>query len=267
MGVNRKDTIIIAVLINAGLLALLFMMAINTDDEVIVNQTVLSSALPDNQAQSTQAPSFNPQAQPISQQIISSPAKVLADASSADEMDNFLKDLSSSHLSQSAFVDDEGLVDLDSELARTIPPEKSEDATSDTRIVEVTVKRGDALEKIARSNGTTVEVIKKINNLSGSKLNIGQVLRIPVPVSTATCTVPSKPNSPVAVAASPSVPKVAEPKAVDTSEIKYYTIKSGDNPWKIAKEHKVKYDDILKWNGMDEEKARNLKVGDKIRVK
>lgn len=263
---NRKDTIIIAVLINAGLLALLFMMAINTEEEVITNQPALSSTLADTQLvpvpiSSSSAPS---QSQPQSQVIIS-PAKVLADAGSADEMDNFLKDLSTSHLSQSAFIDDEGMVDLDSDLIHTIPPERTEDANGapDTRIVEVTVKRGDALEKIARSNGTTVEVLKKINKLSGSKLNIGQVLRVPVPVTAASHAVPKAKSNSIVATGSSNAPKASE----SSTEPQYYTIKSGDNPWKIAKEHKVKYDDILKWNGMDEEKARTLKVGDKIRVK
>lgn len=265
---NRKDTIIIAVLINASLLALLFMMAINTDEEVITNQPGLNSPLADNQVLPTQIP-LSIHQPPSQSQIIAPPAKVIADASSVDEMDNFLRDLSASPLSQSAFVDDEGVVDLENELLQAVPVEKTEDmhATSDTRIVEITVKRGDALEKIARNNGTTVEVIKKINKLSSSKLNIGQVLRIPVPAAT-TARAISTAKSNSAVAASPSnTPKTSDSKATGASDPQYYTIKSGDNPWKIAKEHKVKYDDILKWNGMDEEKARNLKVGDKIRVK
>lgn len=274
---NRKDTIIIAVLINAGLLALLFMMAINTDEEVITSQPALNSTLVDNAPVPilSPAPLSSPQPQPQIQ-IIPPPVNILADAGSADEMDNFLKDLSSSHLAQSPFIDDEGLTDLDSDLVHTIPPEKNEEANaSDTKIVEVTVKRGDALEKIARSNGTTVEVIKKINKLTSSKLNIGQVLRVPVPVAAnhsnrTTAAVSSNggnKSSTVAATSSTTPSKAQEVKAAGASEPEYYTIKSGDNPWKIAKEHKVKYDDILKWNGMDEEKARNLKVGDKIRVK
>jgi LysM repeat protein len=267
--VNRKDTIIIAVLINAGLLAVLFMMAINNDEEPIANQTVLGSTLADNHV--IQEPTSSSVSQSQSQlqpQVIDSPVKILADVGSIDEMDNFLKDLSSNNLSQSAFVEDEGMVDLDNDLAHMLP-EKTEDINSpaDMRLVEVIVKRGDALEKIARNNGTTVDVIKKINKLSSSKLNIGQVLRIPVPIATSSPSSPQTVKTNSVVAGTANSAKVSESKAPDTSEQKYYTIKSGDNPWKIAKEHKVKYDDILKWNGMDEEKARNLKVGDKIRVK
>ncbi len=41
------------------------------------------------------------------------------------------------------------------------------------------VKKGDSLYAIARTNNTTVDEIKKINNLSNNLLSIGQVLKIP----------------------------------------------------------------------------------------
>jgi peptidoglycan endopeptidase LytF len=47
----------------------------------------------------------------------------------------------------------------------------------------------------------------------------------------------------------------------------YYVVKSGDSPWKIAKQFNVKPEDILQLNHLDEEKARNLKIGDRIRIK
>ena len=261
---NRKDTIIIAVLINAGLLALLFMMAINVDEEVIINQPVAASALVDNQAIPIALPSQSIVSQPLP---VTSSKKILADAGSVDEMDNFLKELSVSDLSPSAFIDDEGMVDFDHEFVQASSVERSEgvNTAADVHIVEITVKRGDALEKIARNNGTTVEMIKKINHLSSSKLNIGQVLRIPVPVANVAAGIKQPSKQQPLVVANVSQPLDSQPQGA--SEAQYYTIKSGDNPWKIAKQYQVKYDDILKMNGIDEEKARNLKVGDKIRVK
>ncbi|WP_420795110.1 C40 family peptidase [Desulforamulus hydrothermalis] len=44
---------------------------------------------------------------------------------------------------------------------------------------QVTVKQGDTLWAIAQSNGTTVDNIKKLNNLTGDALQIGQVLNLP----------------------------------------------------------------------------------------
>lgn len=47
----------------------------------------------------------------------------------------------------------------------------------------------------------------------------------------------------------------------------WYVMKSGDNPWKVAKTNKIKFDDLLKLNGLNEERARNLKPGDRIRIR
>lgn len=67
-------------------------------------------------------------------------------------------------------------------------------------------------------------------------------------------------------------PKAAlqEPAAVAAakeSTEEWYTVKNGDSPWKIAKAHKISTDQILTLNHMSEEKARNLKPGDKIRLR
>jgi membrane-bound lytic murein transglycosylase D len=42
-----------------------------------------------------------------------------------------------------------------------------------------TVQRGDTLSSIAEEFGTTVDEIKRLNNMSGSFIRTGQVLRIP----------------------------------------------------------------------------------------
>ena len=73
--------------------------------------------------------------------------------------------------------------------------------------------------------------------------------------------------------ATDAAPKPAKPKlkiakkAPDTEESQYYVIKSGDSPWKVAKKLGIKYEDLLKLNNLTEEKAKNLKIGQKIRIK
>lgn len=258
---SRKDTIIIALLINTGLLALLFMLAINTDEEKMETDPSISLS-----SMNVVQPS----------PVVQSPAKsLIAEVQMIDEVDSFLKELTPEERGQAILVDDEGYIELEREPVIThtklsqVADVKVEETSSigDVKYVEVTVKRGDALEKIARSNGTTVEAIKKLNNLTGVKLSIGQVLRVPVgkkpSQSTDTATTTTKSAS---VATVNTSSKDVEKKPTNNSEPKYYTIKSGDNPWKIARQFQVKFEDLLVLNNLDEEKARNLKVGDKIRV-
>ena len=76
------------------------------------------------------------------------------------------------------------------------------------QLVEVKVKKGDVLEKIARQNRTTVSEIMKVNHLANTNLKIGQVLRMP--------------NKTGASATSTD------------GEAKYYTVKNGDDPLTIA---------------------------------
>ena len=75
----------------------------------------------------------------------------------------------------------------------------------------------------------------------------------------------------------------APPQAVQTKETKapsqssksketipsdeYYIVKAGDNPWKIAKRFHLSFEKLLLLNGLDEAKARNLKIGQKLRIR
>jgi LysM repeat protein len=47
----------------------------------------------------------------------------------------------------------------------------------------------------------------------------------------------------------------------------YYTVKVGDNPWTIAMKHHMKLEELLRMNSLNEEKARKLKPGDRLRIR
>ena len=51
---------------------------------------------------------------------------------------------------------------------------------TETEEIVYTVKRGDSLYSIAREYNTTVNEIKKLNNLTSNLLSIGQTIRIPL---------------------------------------------------------------------------------------
>lgn len=228
---TRKDTILIAVIINAGLLAILFTTAIIYDTEKDLIQSDDSGLL-------VEAKGASP---------ANEPHKILAYNTPASE-ENLSKPYSEPvataplEQEQLYFQDPQPAAAEEAEAAPTL---------AQPEYVEVTVKKGDVLEKIARANGTTISAIKKANGLTNERLSIGQVLRIPVKKEGE-----SKSNS-----SKTSSSKTADGQAV------YHTVKSGDSPWKIAKQHGVNYEDILLLNQLDEASARNLKVGDRVRVK
>lgn len=216
---SKKDAIIISVLVNAGLLAVLFVTAIKSDSEQFPAESRLENlALAEESMEDC-----------IKDEVIAeSPLRI-----PLDEVDGILQDYLPEIAKPMPVANEK-----DFEIAMELNPPKE-------GYLEVTVKRGDALEKIARAHKASIEEIKKINRMSSDKLKIGQVLRIPQKSEKA-------------------VQKQAEP--IKVSE-EYYIVKSGDNPWKIAKQHSVNFDDLLRLNNLNEEKARNLKAGDKIRVK
>ena len=112
----------------------------------------------------------------------------------------------------------------------------------------VTVKKGDTLEKIAKAHRTTVDEIIKCNELPSSFLRIGQMLKMP--------------------AAKGAIAKAAAPeKRSAESAPDYSIVKVGDNPWTIAMKHHLKVEELLKLNSLNDEKARRLKPGDRLRIR
>lgn len=220
MTISRRDTIILGVLVNLGLIAILFMTALRSDDEEPINEIALNETIAET---------------PVSTETLQLSAEP---ATPVDVVDTVLNQYSS--VSTSDNSTDASETNTQATTTETAPIHGN--------TTEITVKRGDSLDKIARANGTTADQLKKLNHLSTDKLSIGQVIKVP--------------------AGKPALKKTESPaKEIASGEAVYYTIKSGDSPWKIAKAQKVAYEDILKLNNLTEEKAKNLKIGDQIRIK
>ena len=240
---SRRDTIIIAVLINAGLLVVLF-----------------STALKSNNApeEIAAAPLAVPATSQVSEIAI---RKDPVAPQGGDEVDQVLSQFTQTAPSvdatavaalPSTIVDAQSKNDFAQDLnAISLPQSQAQlqiVTAVESSVIEVTVKKGDILDKIARQNHTTVEQIMRLNNLNSTRLKIGQVLKV-------------APNS--------SKKATATPVAAQKNEgaPKYYTVKNGDNPWTIAVKNHMKVDELLKLNNMDQEKARHLKPGDQIRIR
>jgi LysM repeat protein len=215
---SRKDTIIIAVLVNAGLLIILFASALKSPVHDTCYQ-VAASPPP----------------------VVDVPYKKEVSVQTGDVVDHALEQFAKQRLHTNM----EPVV-----TPSSIPIEKpvnlsvlENDTERTAGYIEVTVKKGDMLEKIARQYHTTVNEIVQQNQLNTSNLRIGQVLRIP----------------------SKNAPLITSP-ALDVEE-QYYVVKKGDNPWTIAIKNHIKVEELLKLNQMSEEKARKLKPGDKLRIR
>lgn len=255
---NKRDTIIIAALLNAATLAVLFMMAVNKEDDAIIDPSQIS----------TQVIASAPQ----QVQEVTSWAVEDSKMYSTDEVDDLLREFDAlaaetisqetSNPSKEQVVSGQSKAVITQDQKETSSlafalPDVPGDEHNFSHIVDITVKKGDSLDKIAKANGTNVSDIKRINKLKTERLAIGQILKVPV-VSAKTQDTEIKKE--VVIAAKSSL--------LDSNqEPVYYTIKSGDNPWKIARQMRIKMDDLLKLNNLNEEKARNLKIGDKIRIK
>lgn len=113
--------------------------------------------------------------------------------------------------------------------------------------VEIIVQKGDSLEKLARLHHTTVDALIKHNHLPSTFLKVGQRLKVP-----------SEKNLPM------KERTVSQPAS---GSVEYYTMKVGDNPWSVAMRHHLKVDELLKLNGLNEEKARKLRPGDRLRIR
>lgn len=211
---SRKDTIIIAVLVNAGLLIILFASALKPPMHDTCYQPV----------------------EPLKTIVEVSPKKEVI-VQKGDAVDHALEQFAKQRLNniEQPIVIQNPIIE-ESKLSQISILENNVEKLAGS--TEVTIKKGDMLEKIARQYHTTVHEIMRLNGLQTSHLRIGQVLKIPL----------SNDVSPVL-------------------ETAYYIVKDGDNPSTIAKKNSIKLENLLKLNEMSEEKARKLRPGDKLRIR
>ena len=135
------------------------------------------------------------------------------------------------------------------------------------------VKKGDSLYSIALNNNTTINEIKKINNLKSNILSVGQVLLLPIKNSDDNII----PDNIYIVKNGDSLYSIALNNNTSVDEIKrlnnlsnniinigqqlllsdlnnnsdYYVIKAGDTLYSIARKYNISVDDLKKINNLD----------------
>lgn len=120
-----------------------------------------------------------------------------------------------------------------------------------------TVQSGDNPWTIAKKHGIKLDDLLKANEIKDPKnLKIGDVLKLPEGVPSKGAPTP-KPVAPVVATPAPAAPAAG-------ADWDLYTIKKGDNPWKIAKTLKLDHQKIIQLNqGVDFTK---LSIGQQIKV-
>lgn len=103
---------------------------------------------------------------------------------------------------------------------------------NNTSTITYTVKKGDSLYSIASRYGTTVDKIKKLNNLSSNSLSIGQKLIIPTQSS-------------------------------PTTNYINYTVKKGDSLYSIAQNYKTTINKIKELNNLS---SNLLSIGQVLKI-
>ena len=254
---SRRDIIIISVLVNAGLLIVLFASAIKSSPEAEYVAASVPAASEAVDVAFKNEPSVKA-VDEVDQALHQYSQNTLAVASApqpevsepAPSTPNFADDLKliaqpeaapSQPAPQKPFVQ--------TLMAQVAPPSKTA-----PDFAEIKVKKGDVLEKIARHHHTTVAEVMKVNKLTNTNLRIGQVLKIP------NKTIQKAETSAISF----STPTAST--SVSDAGAQYYIVKKGDSPWTIAVKNHIKVENLLKLNNMSEEQARRLKPGDKLRI-
>lgn len=96
-----------------------------------------------------------------------------------------------------------------------------------------TVKSGDSLYSIARKYNTTIDELKRLNNLTTNILSIGQVLKLP------------------------------KEEMKENNNTINYTVKSGDSLYKIANEYNTTVDSIKSINNLT---SNLLQIGQVLKI-
>lgn len=159
-----------------------------------------------------------------------------------------------------------------------IPSKKSDDEKSKADENVYVVKKGDSLWLIAKNYNTSVDEIKRLNNLSSNTLSIGQRLKIPNAITSNEITYTVKKGDSLWLIANrydTTVNAIKDKNGLTSNNLSIgqilkipsttnyitYTVKKGDSLWLIAKNYNTSVNDIKKLNNLS---SNNLSIGQKL---
>ena len=145
-----------------------------------------------------------------------------------------------------------------------------------------TVKRGDTLYSIARKYNTTVDNLRRLNNLNNDSLSIGQVILLPgVDTSSDNTSIyvvnPGDTLYSIAREYSTTVEalkdlntlttnilSVGQKLVVPSDNSNIYVVKRGDTLYSIAKKYNITVDRLRQLNNLS---SNNLSIGEKLIIR
>lgn len=159
-----------------------------------------------------------------------------------------------------------------------IPSKKSDDEESKADENIYVVKKGDSLWLIAKNYNTSIDEIKRLNNLSSNTLSIGQRLKIPNAITSNEITYTVKKGDSLWLIANrydTTVNAIKDKNGLTSNNLSIgqilkipsttnyitYTVKKGDSLWLIAKNYNTSVNDIKKLNSLS---SNNLSIGQKL---
>ncbi len=136
------------------------------------------------------------------------------------------------------------------------------------------VKKGDSLYKIAKEYNTTIDELKRINNLTNNTISIGQILKLP------------KKYDKYVVKSGDTLYKISKNYNISVDELKRinnltsnilsigqilnvpkdfnsYTVKSGDTLYKISKNYNISVDELKAYNNIT---SNILSIGQILKI-
>ncbi len=215
---SRKNLLISAILLNAALLICLFTVHLSSNNNASSNSAVELLA-------SHNKPTESSTLAPLVQQ-----------GGAPDHLDEVIKKYLAPEVEKSSLGSNVHKSEI--EIQGNLFPKVEEKIPS---FKEIKVQKGDVLERLARQHKVSVREIMQLNQLTSTRLRIGQSLKMPYS-------------------------QAADTDKREEEQGRYYLVQSGDNPSIIAKKHQIKVEQFLQLNKMTEESARQLKPGEKVRV-
>ncbi|QIL41485.1 LysM peptidoglycan-binding domain-containing protein [Pedobacter sp. HDW13] len=128
--------------------------------------------------------------------------------------------------------------------------------TQTGNVIEHTIKPKENLNMLAEKYGTTINEIKALNNLTGSNLSIGQVIKIPAKNASQTV----EPAQPVK---NNTQNPVVNNQPADSGTMIEHEVKPKEFLGKIAEKYGTTIEEVKKANNLS---GNNLRVGQKLKI-